>query len=140
MVDCWVIHHPPLVFHGTGGRSFAHGPVNACPRAEWPRTAHRLRWIPWLAVPRMMNNFVKNCHGGLLGNTSTPARFSWRGGRGHCPWPCQHAPSSRSGTDSLKAAIEAMAGGAQDADFFLISSHGGLLGYTPHPAQFSWRQ
>ncbi len=31
-----------------------------------------------------------------------------------------------------------MAGGAQDDNFFLTSSHGGLLGYTPPPAQFSW--
>ena len=29
-----------------------------------------------------------------------------------------------------------MAGGAQDDDFFLTSSHGGLLGYTPPPARF----
>jgi hypothetical protein len=31
------------------------------------------------------------------------------------------------------AVVEAMAGGAQDEDFFLTSSHGGLLGYTPPP-------
>jgi hypothetical protein len=37
------------------------------------------------------------------------------------------------------AAVEAMAGGAQDDDFFLTSSHGGLLGYTPPLARFSWR-
>ena len=29
-----------------------------------------------------------------------------------------------------------MAGGAQDDDFFLTSSHGGLLGYTPPPLDF----
>ena len=29
--------------------------------------------------------------------------------------------------------VEAMAGGAQDEDFCLTSSHGGLLGYTPPP-------
>jgi hypothetical protein len=51
----------------------AHGPVNACPQAEGPRTAHRRRWKPWLAAPRMTICLVKKCHGGLLGNTSTPA-------------------------------------------------------------------
>jgi hypothetical protein len=29
-----------------------------------------------------------------------------------------------------------MVGGAQDDYFFLTSSHGGLLGYTPPPARF----
>jgi hypothetical protein len=30
--------------------------------------------------------------------------------------------------------------GAQDDDFFLTNIHGGLLGYTPPPARFSWRR
>ena len=31
--------------------------------------------------------------------------------------------------------------GAQDDDFFLTKNiHGGLLGYTPPPARFSWRR
>ena len=42
MVDCWAIHHPPLDFHGAGGR-------------------------------------------------------------GHCPWHCQRAPSSRTGADGPQA-------------------------------------
>ena len=60
----------------------------------------------------MTNYFVINCHGGLLGDTSTPARFSFRRGRGRHPY----------------AAVEAIAGGAQDDNSFLTSSHGGLLG------------
>ena len=52
--------------------------VNASPRAEWQPTAHRRRWRPWLAAPTMTIFILPNKHGGLLGNTSTPARFSWR--------------------------------------------------------------
>ena len=63
------------------------------------------------------------------------------GGRERRPWPCQRAPSSGRATEGLSAVIEAMAGGAQDDDFFLtISCHGGLLGYTPPPARFSWHR
>ncbi len=57
LVDCWVIHPPPLDFHGAGGR-------------------------------------------------------------GRRPWPCERAPSSGTAAEGLYAAVEAMAGGAQDDDFF----------------------
>jgi len=69
---------PHSIFMAPAVGGVTHGPVNARRRAERPQTAHRRRWRPWLAVPRMTNYIVKNCHGGLLGNTSTPTRFSWR--------------------------------------------------------------
>ena len=70
MVDCWIIHNPPLDFHGAGGR-------------------------------------------------------------GRRPWPCQRAPSSGMAAEGLLAAVEAMAGGAQDDDSFLTSSKWWIVGsYT----------
>ena len=69
VVDCWVIHHPPLDFHGAGGR-------------------------------------------------------------GRRPWLCKHAPSSGTAAEGLSAE-EAMAGRAQDDDFFLTSSQWWIVGsYT----------
>ncbi len=35
MVDCWVIHHPPLDFHGAGGRGRRPW---LCKHAPWSRT------------------------------------------------------------------------------------------------------
>ena len=60
---------PHSIFMAPAVGGIAHGTVNAHPWAERPWTAHRWRWWPWLAVPRMTNYFVKNCHSGLLGNT-----------------------------------------------------------------------
>ncbi len=45
----------------------------------------------------MMNYFVKNCHGGLLGNTSTPARFSWRRRLGASPMALSMRALERNG-------------------------------------------
>ena len=50
-----------------------------------------------------------------------PLDFNGAGGRERRQWPCQRAPSSGTAAKGLQAAVEAMAGGAQDADFFLTS-------------------
>ena len=57
---------PHSIFMAPAVGGVAHVTVNARAWAEGPWTAHRRRWWPWLAVPRMTNFFVKNWHGGLL--------------------------------------------------------------------------
>ena len=34
MVDCWAIHHPPLDFHGTGGRGRCHWRCQQAPSSR----------------------------------------------------------------------------------------------------------
>jgi hypothetical protein len=58
VVDCWVIHHPPLNFHGAGGRGrrswlCKHAPSSRMgadgPQAEEraiAADAHRIPWVP----------------------------------------------------------------------------------------------
>jgi len=71
VVDCWVIHHLPLDFHGAGGR--------------WRR-----------------------------------------------PWLCKHTPSSGTDVEGLSV-VEAMAGRAQDDNFFLTSSQWWIVGSFTAP-------
>ncbi len=70
--------------------------------------------------------FLTWSHGGLLGYTPPPARFSWRGGGGRRPWLCKHAPSSRTGADGPQAEERAIAADAHriarvPCDEFLFS-------------------
>ena len=68
---------------------------------------------------------VKNRHGRLWGNISTPLDFHGAGGRGRRPWCCQRAPSSRTGADGPQAEERAKAADAHriarvPCDEFLI--------------------
>ena len=64
-----------------------------------------------------------------------PLDFNGAGGRERRQWPCQRTPSSGTAAEGLKAAVEAMAGGAQDDDFFLTSKQVAMVDcwVTHHP-------
>jgi hypothetical protein len=83
MVDCWVIHHSPLDFHGAVGRG-------------------RLPWMA-LSAPSMTIFFKQMSMVDCWIIHNPPLDFHGAGGRGRLPWLCKHAPMSRTGTDGPQA-------------------------------------
>ena len=83
---------------------------------------------------------LTNIHGGLLGYTPPPLDFHGAGGRGCHPWPCKRVPLSGTAVDSPKAAVETMAGGAQDDELFCKKMPWWIVGNKSTPTRFSWRR
>ena len=88
-------------------------------------------WLCWLTRTRGHDGLIKTS-GGLLGHTPPRLDFHGASGRGRRPWLCKHAPSSGAAVEGLSA-VEAMAGRAQDDNFFLTSSKWWIVGSYTSP-------
>ena len=102
MVDCWVIHHPQLDFHGAGGRGRRPWPCQCAPLSVTAADG------PYAAVETMAGGAQDDyliCKKIAMVDCwvihPPPLDFRGAGGRGRCPWPCQCVPLSGTAAEGL---------------------------------------